>query len=227
MARDTDDSGQGSKISPLWFFYLQVMSVASALQLANIVDDFVKWKGLIKQFLADWKELFRPLIDFMFGWVKILFHVDLTEFAKDYLGVGLIVCASFLRYLVYYFSYPERIRRSKFADEEKYIGTFWNVLLSFTLLFVWTIFAWPVIIIFLVLAFFGTEFLSYVVRANAYIASRFVGGTRRHEYEERLGQLSQDNDTAFRNTARLIFQLSLSSFLYLFFLMILNHALFA
>ena len=82
----------------------QILGVGGALTLANVLKDLIFWTDMIRTILGGWAEFVQtwlwPVSAFLFGWAFELLQVELTAFWKDYLTIGLLFAAGFLRHYV-------------------------------------------------------------------------------------------------------------------------------
>lgn len=85
----------------LLFTWLQVFGIGGSVGLASIIQHLIFWKGVFAEFVSWWDTHIRPMANWLFSWAFDLFHLNLTDFWKDYLAIGTIVGLGFLRhYLV-------------------------------------------------------------------------------------------------------------------------------
>ncbi|WBQ12846.1 hypothetical protein L2D00_13475 [Hyphomonadaceae bacterium BL14] len=82
--------------------FQQILGVGGALTLANVLKDLIFWTDMIRTILGGWAEFVQtwlwPVAAFLFGWVFELLQLELTAFWKDYLTIGLLFAAGFLRH---------------------------------------------------------------------------------------------------------------------------------
>lgn len=86
----------------IWNAYSHIASVVGAISLANIVREVVEFKQIIRDFLDAWTNVVKPIADFLFGWVAVVWDwlripVELPFWYKDYLIIGLVVSTAIAR----------------------------------------------------------------------------------------------------------------------------------
>ncbi|WBQ13105.1 hypothetical protein L2D00_00105 [Hyphomonadaceae bacterium BL14] len=101
----------------------QIIGVGGALTFANILKDLIFWTDMIRTILGGWAQFVQtwlwPVAAFLFGWVFELLQLELTAFWKDYLTIGLLFAAGFLRH---FWLVVRRIDEEASADLEEYGG---------------------------------------------------------------------------------------------------------
>jgi len=91
-----------SATSALWVGYSHLASIAGALSFANIFKDALALRELFRNLLDAWIAVIHPIADFLFGWIALLWHwlripIPLPAEHKDYLIIGVVVCAAMVR----------------------------------------------------------------------------------------------------------------------------------
>lgn len=79
------------------FLTRQPFSILGAISVLSIVSNLVTLSDDIVVLLDAWREIVRPVAEFLFGWVAEIFGFDLPVLAKDYLVVGLVSFGASIR----------------------------------------------------------------------------------------------------------------------------------
>jgi hypothetical protein len=101
----------------------QLLGVGGALTLANMFKEVIFWVDLLKAIFAGWAEFVQtwlwPVAVYLFSWAFEYLQIELTPFWKDYLTIGLLFGAGFLRHFILVL---RRIHEEAGADLEKWGG---------------------------------------------------------------------------------------------------------
>ena len=122
------------KPGPLTKLYYQAGAFGGALTLANMIDDIVKWKGLIGEMLGAWILVVHPIFDYTIGLPFELFQINVPDPIKDYCLIGMVMAGSYVRLHIVH-------NRSRTIDDEYYDIRF--LIIKFVL----NIVAWPLFIL--------------------------------------------------------------------------------
>ena len=124
------------KPGPLTKLYYQAGSFGGALTLANMIDDIVKWKGLIGEMLGVWILVVHPIFDYTIGLPFELFQINVPDPIKDYCLIGMVMGGSYVRLHIAH----NRSRTTTTIDDDYYDIRFLIIT------FVFNIVAWPLFI---------------------------------------------------------------------------------
>lgn len=191
------------KQGPFTKLYYQVGAFGGALTLANMIDDIVKWKGLIGEMLGAWILVVHPIFDYTIGLPFEFFQINVPDPIKDYCLIGMVMGGSYVRFHIDH-------NRSRTADDG-------YVDLRFLIIrFVLNIVAWPLFILKLlypsVMAFYERLYEPRTLHEVGQGKDRMVYTQNRRLYKV---------DLIIRNWVFYI-----STIAYLGFLIILDYALF-
>jgi hypothetical protein len=79
----------------------QPMAILGALGLLSLAEDLLQWQQQFQTWIDAWQAFSRPVAMFLFGWLIDLWPWELPEWTLDYLIVGSIVYASFVRTILF------------------------------------------------------------------------------------------------------------------------------
>ena len=78
---------------PLEKAWLFVGGLTTVIGLSSLTDDLIAWGDFVQRLIISYKTFIYPLWDFFFFWLS----VDIPEWIKDYLTIGVILTSSLYR----------------------------------------------------------------------------------------------------------------------------------